>query len=274
MDPIIPPYEPEAPAPQKRPRASVPLRMIIPNIVTLLALGAGLTAVRFAIDGKLEYASLAILVAAVLDGLDGRIARALGGTSRFGAELDSLADFVSFGCAPALILYFWQLHSLKTLGWIVCLLIAFAMALRLARFNVMIDAPQRPEWQKAFSVGVPAPAGAMLALLPLNLSLAGLPMFSGFAVLILIWTLVTTFLTISRLPTFSGKGLKTPIGRNWVIPVLMLVVLVLSLLVSHPFETISVLTLVYVAAIPVAIRRFAAEMRAESLPKTPPAVAS
>lgn len=264
MDPIIPPYEPEAPAPQKRARASVPLRMIIPNIVTLLALGAGLTAVRFAIDGKLEYASLAILVAAVLDGLDGRIARALGGTSRFGAELDSLADFVSFGCAPALILYYWQLNSLKTLGWIVCLLIAFAMALRLARFNVMIDGPQRPEWQKAYSVGVPAPAGAMMALLPLNLSLSGMPSFTGLAMLVLVWTLVTTFLTISRLPTFSGKGLKTPIGRNWVIPIVILVVLVLTLLVSHPFETISVLTFLYALAIPVSLQRFRATERAEA----------
>jgi CDP-diacylglycerol--serine O-phosphatidyltransferase len=260
MEPIIPPYEPEVPQNPKR-RAAVPLRVIIPNMVTLLALGAGLTAVRFAMDGKFEFASLAILVAAVLDGLDGRIARALGGTSRFGAELDSLADFVSFGCAPALILYMWQLHTFKTMGWIVCLLLAFAMALRLARFNVMIDTPERPDWQKAFAVGVPAPSGAMMALLPLNLFLAGMPLFPGLAALALIWVLVTTFLTISRVPTFSGKGLKTPIGRNWVIPVLILSVVVLALLVSHPFETVSVLTFLYVAAIPVSVQRFFAELR-------------
>jgi CDP-diacylglycerol--serine O-phosphatidyltransferase len=267
MEPIIPPYEPEAPQPAKRDRTSVPLRVIIPNIVTLLALGAGLTSVRFAMDGKFEFACLAILVAAVLDGLDGRIARALGGTSRFGAELDSLADFVSFGCAPALILYLWQLHTFKTVGWIICLLLAFAMALRLARFNVMIDGPQRPEWQKAFAVGVPAPSGAMMALLPLNLALAGMPVFTGLTTIVAVWVLVTTFLTISRVPTFSGKGLKTPIGRNWVIPVLILSVIVLALLVSHPFETISTLTFLYVAAIPVSVQRFFAHARREEAEK-------
>ena len=263
MDPIIPPYEPEAPVNPRRMRPSVPLRVIIPNIVTLLALGAGLTAVRFAIDGRLEFASLAILAAAVLDGLDGRIARALGGTSRFGAELDSLADFVSFGCAPALILYFWQLHDFKTLGWIVCLLLACAMALRLARFNVMIDGPQRPEWQKAFAVGVPAPSCAMMVLLPLNLVLAGMPLFKGFGIVLMSWVLLTTFLTFSRIPTFSGKGLKTPIGRNWVIPILLVVVLILTLFVSHPFETLSVITLLYVAAIPVSIRMYLNHQRAD-----------
>ncbi len=124
-------------------------------MITLAALASGLTAVRFAIEGRFEAATIAILAAAILDGIDGRIARLLKGTSRFGAELDSLADFVSFGCAPALILYFWKLHALKTVGWLVCLLLAFAMALRLARFNVMIDGPERPTWQKAMRWGFP-----------------------------------------------------------------------------------------------------------------------
>ncbi len=178
METIFPPYEPEPTPPQRRFRP-VPIRMLIPNLVTLLALAAGLTAVKFALEGRFDMASISIMVAAVLDGLDGRIARALGGTSRFGAELDSLADFVSFGCAPALVLYMWVMKDVKTAGWIAGLVLAFAQALRLARFNVMIDSPQKPEWQKAFAVGVPAPSGAMMALLPLNLHLAGVPNYAA-----------------------------------------------------------------------------------------------
>ena len=266
METIFPPFEPEPTPPQKRFNA-VPLRVLIPNIVTLLALAAGLTGVRLAIEGRLDHAALAILVAAVLDGLDGRIARYLKGTSRFGAELDSLADFVSFGCAPALILYFWQLQSLKTAGWLACLLLAFAQALRLARFNVMIDGPTGPDWRQKFSVGVPAPAGAMMVILPINLSLSGLPHFAGESVLVLLWTLASAALAVSRVPTFSGKGLKTPISREWVIPILVLVVLVLALLVIHPFETVSVLTLIYIGMIPVAVKRFYAHQRADGVAK-------
>lgn len=258
MEPIFPPFVPEPTPPQRRFKP-IPLRLLLPNIVTLMALAAGLTSVRLAIEGRFEYAALAVVAAAILDGLDGRIARYLKGTSRFGAELDSLADFVSFGCAPALILYFWQLHTLKTAGWLACLLLAFAMALRLARFNVMIDDPERPVWQKAFAVGVPAPAGAMMVMLPLHLSLAGVPQFAGESVLVLIWTLICAALIISRLPTFSGKGLKSPVPRERVIPILVVVLVVLALLASHPFEIIGLLTLAYAALIPVALRRYRVE---------------
>ncbi len=130
--------------------------MLIPNLITLLALCLGLTAIRLAIEGRMEAAVQAILFAALLDGIDGNLARFLKGTSRFGAELDSLADFVNFGCVPALVLYFWVLKDLKSLGWIVCLVFAIAMVLRLARFNVMLDDPTRPEWKKGFFVGMPA----------------------------------------------------------------------------------------------------------------------
>jgi CDP-diacylglycerol---serine O-phosphatidyltransferase len=256
IDEIFPPFEPE-PGPQRRFRA-VPMRVLIPNLVTLMALAAGLTSVRFAIEGRLEHAALAVLAAALLDGLDGRIARLLKGTSRFGAELDSLADFVSFGCAPALILYFWKLQHLKSLGWLACLLLAFAMALRLARFNVSIDAPERPAWQKAYAMGVPAPAGAMLVLLPLNVSLSGFPAFAGDSVPILLWTVACAALCISRLPTFSGKGIG-PVPRNRVIPLLAVVLVVLALLLMHPFESLSALTFVYIAGIPLAYRRFKSE---------------
>lgn len=272
MEPIFPPFEPEPTPPQRRFRP-VPLRLLIPNVITLIALAAGLTAVRFAIEGKLEYAGLCIIAAAILDGVDGRIARLLKGTSRFGAELDSLADFVTFGCATGLILYFWQLNELKTVGWVACLLLAFAMALRLARFNVTLDGPERPAWQKAFATGVPAPAGAMMVMLPINLQLAGIPQFAGESVLVLIWTLVSTALIVSRVPTFSGKGFGSPVPRERVLPILAGVVVILALLVSHPFETVSVLTLVYVAGIPVAVQRYmkrAALEKAGKAPETAP----
>lgn len=255
MEPIFPPFEPEPAPPQRRFRP-IPLRLLIPNLVTLCALAAGLTAVRFAIEGRLDHAALGIIIAAVLDGIDGRIARFLKGTSRFGAELDSLADFVSFGCAPALILYFWLLQDLKTLGWLACLLLAFAMALRLARFNVTIDGPERPAWQKAFATGVPAPAGAMMVMLPVHLTLAGVPRFAGEAVLILIWTLISTALIVSQVPTFSGKGFGSPVPRERVLPILALIVVILWFPVAHPFETVSILTLIYVAAIPVSVQRY------------------
>ena len=144
----------------------MPLRLLIPNIVTLLALCLGLTAIRLALEGAIDWAVSAIAAAAVLDGLDGRIARALKGTSRFGAELDLLADFVDFGVAPALVLYVSGLHTAKSLGWFAALVFAIACALRLARFNVMIDDPDQPSWRKAFFVGMPAPAGAIVGLLP------------------------------------------------------------------------------------------------------------
>ncbi|MCA3676071.1 MAG: phosphatidylcholine/phosphatidylserine synthase, partial [Methylobacterium sp.] len=256
---------PEPTPPQRRFRP-VPIRMLIPNLVTLLALAAGLTAVKFALEGRYDMASISIMVAAVLDGLDGRIARALGGTSRFGAELDSLADFVSFGCAPALVLYMWVMKDVKTAGWIAGLVLAFAQALRLARFNVMIDSPAKPEWQKAFAVGVPAPSGAMMALLPLNLHLAGVPSFAGESIFVMIWTVLTGILAVSWLPTFSGKGLKTPISRQWAIPLLLLAGIVILLLVSHPFETVSALTLAYVACLPVSARAYLRRKRQDEAP--------
>src|SRR5271170_2692945 len=137
---------------------AVPLRLLIPNLITLFALGLGLTAIRLAMEGSIEWAVSAVAAAAVLDGLDGRIARALKGTSRFGAELDSLADFVDFGVAPALVLYVFTLSQMRSLGWFAALIFAIACALRLARFNVMIDDPNRPAWQSYFFVGMPAPA--------------------------------------------------------------------------------------------------------------------
>src|SRR3954466_1583790 len=143
-------------APRRRLRA-IPVRTLVPNLITLLALCAGLTAIRLSVEDKLEWAVAAIVFAALLDGIDGRVARMLKGTSRFGAELDSLADFVNFGVAPALILYFWGLHELGNAGWIAAMVFAISTGLRLARFNVMIDDPNKPAWAGKFFLGVPAP---------------------------------------------------------------------------------------------------------------------
>src|ERR1700741_3715624 len=145
----------------------IPVRMLVPNVITLLAICAGLTAIRLSTEGRMELAVGAIVFAAILDGIDGRVARLLKGTSRFGAELDSLADFVNFGVAPALMLYFWGLHDLKSLGWIAAMVFAICAGLRLARFNVMSGDPPRPAWAANFFVGGPAPAGAIVVLLPI-----------------------------------------------------------------------------------------------------------
>jgi CDP-diacylglycerol--serine O-phosphatidyltransferase len=174
---VFPPFDPTTPSSRHRRRRfrPIPVRVLLPNLITLLALCAGLTAIRMAVENNTQLALAAIVFAALLDGIDGRIARMLKGTSRFGAELDSLADFVNFGVAPALILYFWGLHELKSAGWIAALVFAICAALRLARFNVMIDEPNRPVWAANFFTGIPAPAGAITVLLPIYLTLLGAP---------------------------------------------------------------------------------------------------
>src|ERR1700731_4240069 len=159
----------------KRRFRRIPVRTLVPNVITLLALCAGLTAIRMAFENRYVLALGAIVFAAILDGIDGRLGRFLKGTSRFGSELDRLADFVNFGVAPALILYFWGLHDLKPAGWIAAMVFAICAGLRLARFNVMIDDPDKPPWASNFFVGVPAPAGAITVLLPIYAAFLGLP---------------------------------------------------------------------------------------------------
>lgn len=255
MSDLFAPFQPDPDEPKRQRFRPIPLRLLIPNLVTLLALCAGLTAIRLAIEGRYETAVYAILFAALLDGIDGNLARILKGTSRFGAELDSLADFVNFGCVPALVLYFWKLNELKSLGWIACLIFAIAMALRLARFNVMNDDPTRPDWQRGFFTGMPAPMGAMCVLLPMYLSLAEVPPFRGQAQTVLIYVLLIAYLTISTIPTFSLKRASQRIPRHWVLPILVLSVLVAAMLVAFTFETLVALTAVYLASLPISARR-------------------
>ncbi|SRR5579883_852843 len=249
--------------PQRRFRG-VPLRLLIPNLVTLLALCLGLTAIRFAFEAHIEWAVMAIAIAAVLDGLDGRIARALKGASRFGAELDSLADFVDFGVAPALLLYVFGLHQMPSLGWVAALIFAIACALRLARFNVMIDDPDRPAWQNSFFVGMPAPAGAIVALLPiyLHLSLLHVPVSPASAPIEIAYVLIVALLMASRVPHFSGKVVGR-VPREYVAVVLFALVAGILLLVNFPMEMLAAMTLAYLAAIPFSVRRFERLRRAE-----------
>lgn len=236
---------------------AVPIRIILPNLVTLLALCMGLTAIRFAVDGQFEMAVIAVVVAAVLDGLDGRLARVLRGTSRFGAELDSLADFVDFGVAPALILYFWGLHEIKSLGWVAALVFAIACALRLARFNVTSSDPNRPPWQGRFFTGMPAPAGAIVGLLPvyLNLSVLAVPNVRPVVPFEIAYVLLVAFLMASRIPHFSGKKLGR-VPREYVLPVLLGVVACCLLLATFTMEMLVAAACAYLASIPLAVRRY------------------
>lgn len=241
------PIDPERSEPRRRRFRTIPVRLLLPNLITLLSLCAGLTAIRLAIEGRIEWALGAIVFAAALDGIDGRVARMLKGQSRFGAELDSLADFVNFGVVPGLILYFWGLNELGAIGWIAALVFAICMSLRLARFNVMVDDPNRPAWMANFFTGVPAPAGAIIVLLPIYINLLGLPRFNALAC---IYTLIIAFLLVSTLPVFSGKKLGNRVRPDLVLPIFVVVVLFVALLVSYPWPVLTIGTLAYLASLP------------------------
>jgi CDP-diacylglycerol--serine O-phosphatidyltransferase len=256
MSDLFPPFEPERVESKRARFKPIPFRLIAPNVITLLALCLGLTAMRLVVEGKLETATICILIAAALDGVDGRLARMLKGTSRFGAELDSLSDFVNFGVATGYVLWIFVLHDLKSFGWIIVLTLACAMALRLARFNVMIDDPNRPEWQKNFFVGMPAPAGAITAMLPLYLHFIGVPVQDYGAVPVGLYILFIAFLTISRIPCYAGKTLGTRIPRDRVLPIFVAVVVVAGLLFAYPFEVLALIVIAYLALIPLSAARY------------------
>jgi CDP-diacylglycerol--serine O-phosphatidyltransferase len=262
---LFPPFEPDRNEPRRRRFRPIPVRLLVPNVITLLALCAGLTAIRLAVEDRLEWAVAAIVFAAMLDAVDGRIARLIKGTSRFGAELDSLADFVNFGVAPALILYFWQLKELKSAGWIAAMVFATCAGLRLARFNVAIEDPNRPAWAANFFVGMPAPAGAITVLLPIYLQFLGLPIPSP---LTFLYTLAIAILMVSRLPVYSGKKL-TRVPREMVLPVFVVVVLFVALLISYPWPVLTLGTLAYLACLPLGWMSYRRLERAAGEPADP-----
>jgi CDP-diacylglycerol---serine O-phosphatidyltransferase len=228
----------------------IPVRTLAPNLITLLALCAGLTGIRMAFENRYGLALAAIVFAAILDGIDGRLARLLKGTSRFGAELDSLSDFVNFGVAPALILYFWGLHDLKSAGWIAAMVFAICAGLRLARFNVMSDDPERSAWAANFFVGAPAPAGAIIVLLPIYAAFLGVPRSQFLTWVTLVYTLAIAWLMVSRLPVFSGKRIGTRVPPEMVGPLVIVVVLFVALLIAYPWILLTAGTLAYLASLP------------------------
>lgn len=241
--------DPRSPDLRRRRFRQIPIRMLVPNVITLLAICAGLTAIRLSIEGRNELALAAIVFAAVLDGIDGRVARMIKGQSRFGAELDSLADFVNFGVAPALILYFWQLHDLNNVGWIAAMIFAISGGLRLARFNATMDDPNKPPFAANYFTGVPAPAGAICVLLPMYLVLIGAPQLP--ATLTAIYTLTIAFLMVSRLPVFSGKMIGAKVAPDMVLPVVVLVVLFIAILISYPWHLLTGGSLLYLISLPI-----------------------
>jgi CDP-diacylglycerol---serine O-phosphatidyltransferase len=240
--------------------SKIPVRMLVPNFFTLLSLCMGVTAIRMAIEQNFQVALLLLVLAAIVDGIDGRLARALKAQSRFGAELDSLADFVNFGVATALLVYIWGLGSLKGLGWIAVLV--FACCLRLARFNSMLDV-DKPKWQSNYFTGIPAPAGALAVLLPLFIDGLGLFNVREYPLAIALYTLGLAFMSVSTIPTFSGKLLGERISRDYVLPIFGAVVLFVGLLWTYPYATMSCVVLAYLAAIPFSYRRFQQKLRAD-----------
>lgn len=245
----------------------IPLRMVLPNLITVLAICAGLTGVRLAIEHRFELAVTMVLVAAFLDGIDGRIARALKATSKFGAQMDSLADVINFGVAPGLVLYAFLLDRTGSPGWIAALLFAIACGLRLARFNVMAEDEDRPAWTADYFVGVPAPAGALLVLLPAYLSFLGLPHTPSFAWLACAYTALIAFLLVSRVPVYSGKsGLK--VRGDLVMPLILAVVFYVLLLAIYTWQTLAATAILYLCFLPLSLlaynKRAAREATAEA----------
>ena len=223
-------------------------RVILPNMLTLIGVCIGLTSIRFALDGKFEFAIIAIIFAALIDGLDGRIARLIKATSKVGKELDSLTDMISFGVAPAFIMYFWKLNTLGRFGWLVCLIYVICVALRLARFNV--NSNQEPSWRDNFFEGVPSPAGGILVLTPLIISLTNFNLIQlNYDIIVPAFFITTSLLLISKFPSYSFK--KIVIQRKTTIFLLFGIVLFFGLLLIYPFNVIAISAVIYLLMLPI-----------------------
>jgi len=266
---LFSPFDPDGNEPKPKRFRPVPLRVLIPNLLTLLAICIGLTAIRMGIEGRMELAVYAVVAAAVLDGLDGRLARLMKGTSRFGAELDSLCDFVNFGVVPAVLLYLFTTHELGSIGWAGSIVFAVAAALRLARFNIAIDAP-KPDYAQDFFVGVPAPMGALLVMLPIylgHLASVNLPWLT--ASVSLVYCVVVGLLMVSKLPTWSFKKSASRVPREMVLPVFFIAVLFAAILFSYTWETLTAGAIVYLASVPLAAMSYSRRARADAAAATP-----
>ena len=228
-------------------------RVILPNMLTLIGVCIGLTSIRFALDERFGLAIIAIIFAALIDGLDGRIARLIKGTSKVGKELDSLTDMISFGVAPAFIMYFWKLNTLERFGWLLCLVYVICVALRLARFN--INSNQESSWKDNFFEGVPSPAGGILVLTPLIISLSSFDLFQlNYDIVVPIFFIVTSFLLISKFPSYSFK--KIVIRRRTTIFLLFGIVLFFGLLLIYTFDIIAISAIIYLLLLPISFMHF------------------
>ena len=239
-----------------KPRRSISIRFVLPNVITILAICAGVSSIRLAFEHRFETAILMVLLAAVLDGVDGRLARLMGGGSSFGAQMDSLADVVNFGVAPALIVYSFLLNQAHQVGWIAALVYCIACCLRLARFNVMIDNKHIPRWQREYFVGVPAPAGALLVLLPIYLGCLGLEPGAGWALVFSLYTVVIAFLLISRLPVWNGKTVGQQLRRDVVIPGMLVVVIYVGFLATYTWQVLLVTAIGYMVFLPFSLMAY------------------
>ncbi len=253
--------------------SNIPIRQLIPNAVTVMALCAGLTGMRFAIAGKWEIACMMVVLAGFLDGMDGRIARYLKGTSRFGAELDSLADVIAFGVAPAVIMYSWVLHDLRGIGWVVALSHTVCCALRLARFNTQLDAQEHPHKQFGYNTGVPSPSGAGLTLTPLMAWIWLGPVDPAqdpgrlIAILTAIWVAAVALMMVAPLATYSWKSIR--LRKQYRLPALLGVALFAGLLLSEMMGTLCVVSALYVSAMFFSQRSFLAQWRKKATPAVP-----
>ena len=228
-------------------------RVILPNMFTLIGVCIGLSSIKFAFDAKFTLSIIAIIVAAIIDGLDGRIARLIQGTSKVGKELDSLTDVISFGVAPAFIMYFWKLNELGRIGWLICLIYVVCVALRLARFNV--NSGKEPSWRDNFFEGVPSPAGGILVLTPLIISLSGFNLFQlNYELIVPTFFILTSLLLISKFPTYSFKKIVIP--RRTTIFLLFGIVLFFGLLLIYTFNVIAISAVIYVFLLPISFFHF------------------
>lgn len=259
---MVAPFKPFEPHGQGGPRIrEIPLRLVLPNLITVLAICAGLSGIRLAFEGRFEPAVVMVLLAAFLDGIDGRLARMLKATSKFGAQMDSLADIVNFGVVPALVLYAFLLDKAGSLGWIATLLFAIACGLRLARFNVLDEDLERPAWQAEYFVGVPAPAGAIVVMLPMYLAFLGVEPTRTVAYAGTAFTILIAFLLVSRLPVYSGK--KLHIRREYLLPVMLAAVFYVLLLTVYPWQTLTASVAGYLIFLPLSASAYARRAKIE-----------
>lgn len=235
-------------APHRRFAPDMPLSRLIPNMLTVMSLCSGLTAMRFALSEQWAYAVFAIIIAAIFDVLDGRVARMMNNTSKFGAELDSLSDMVSFGVAPAFIMYQWVLHDYARFGWIATIVFVVCAALRLARFNTMLEDKTAPAWTKGYFTGIPTPAGAALFLLPLVFALEFGDDYKLAAPFVALWGITIGGMMVSRVPTLAMKGWRVP--RFWIVPLFILVVFLVANLITNTWLTFFCIGMTYVLSIP------------------------